>query len=78
MKILFVCSGNTCRSPLAEFLFREMAGEKDKHQVRSAGVTAFNGDPASYGDDTYPAAVPAAISFLFQVAFAATAATIVS
>ncbi|MGD1922444.1 MAG: ammonium transporter [Pleurocapsa sp.] len=38
----------------------------------------FNGDPAPYGDDAYPAAVPAAISFLFQVAFAATAATIVS
>ena len=38
----------------------------------------FNGDPAPYGNDPYPAAVPEAISFLFQVAFAATAATIVS
>ena len=38
----------------------------------------FNGDPAAYGNDAYPAAVPEAISFLFQVAFAATAATIVS
>ncbi len=38
----------------------------------------FNGDPAPYGDDPYPLAVPAAVSFLFQVAFAATAATIVS
>ena len=38
----------------------------------------FNGDAAAYGDDAYPAAVPAAIAFLFQVAFAATAATIVS
>ncbi len=38
----------------------------------------FNGDPAPYGDDAYPAAVPAAISFLFQVAFSATAASIVS
>ncbi len=38
----------------------------------------FNGDPALYGDDPYPQAVPAAVSFLFQVAFAATAATIVS
>ena len=38
----------------------------------------FNGDAAAYGDDTYPAAVPPAIGFLFQVAFAATAATIVS
>ncbi|MEL6787945.1 MAG: ammonium transporter [Cyanobacteria bacterium J06607_15] len=38
----------------------------------------FNGDAAPYGDSAYPEAVPAAISFLFQVAFAATAATIVS
>ncbi|MDJ0588730.1 MAG: ammonium transporter [Pleurocapsa sp. MO_226.B13] len=38
----------------------------------------FNGDPVPYGDDPYPAAVPPAINFLFQVAFAATAATIVS
>lgn len=45
MKILFICSGNTCRSPLAEAFFRDMTG--DEHQVRSAGVTASNGDPAS-------------------------------
>ena len=38
----------------------------------------FNGDAAAYGDDPYPLAVPPAIGFLFQVAFAATAATIVS
>jgi ammonium transporter, Amt family len=38
----------------------------------------FNGNPAPYGNDAYPAAVPEAVSFLFQVAFAATAATIVS
>jgi ammonium transporter, Amt family len=38
----------------------------------------FNGDSAAYGNSVYPAGVPEAISFLFQVAFAATAATIVS
>ncbi|NEO84499.1 MAG: ammonium transporter [Spirulina sp. SIO3F2] len=38
----------------------------------------FNNDPAPYGDAAYPEGVPVAISFLFQVAFAATAATIVS
>ncbi|NJN76726.1 MAG: ammonium transporter [Synechococcaceae cyanobacterium RL_1_2] len=38
----------------------------------------FSGDPAPYGNDPYPEAVPETISFLFQVAFAATAATIVS
>ncbi|MFW6359128.1 MAG: ammonium transporter [Chroococcales cyanobacterium] len=38
----------------------------------------FSGNAAAYGDADYPEAVPIAISFLFQVAFAATAATIVS
>lgn len=38
----------------------------------------FSGDPLPYGDDAYPDAVPASVNFLFQVAFAATAATIVS
>ena len=38
----------------------------------------FSGDPVPYGNDPFPAAVPESISFLFQVAFAATAATIVS
>ncbi len=38
----------------------------------------FNGDATPYGDANYPEAVPASISFVFQVAFAATAASIVS
>ena len=38
----------------------------------------FSGDGAPYGDGNFPDAVPPSISFLFQVAFAATAATIVS
>jgi len=38
----------------------------------------FGGDGAPYGDGNFPDAVPPSISFLFQVAFAATAATIVS
>lgn len=48
MKILFVCTGNTCRSPMAEHLFRNMA-EKEKLnvEVRSAGISAYIGSPAS-------------------------------
>jgi len=44
MNILFVCSGNTCRSPMAEALFKELV--KDKNiEVKSAGISATNGDP---------------------------------
>jgi protein-tyrosine-phosphatase len=45
--VLFVCTGNTCRSPMAEGLCRmAVAGRKD-FTVSSAGVAAANGAPAS-------------------------------
>ena len=50
MKILFVCTGNTCRSPMAQGLFLRIAREKgtaEKITAGSAGITAVNGQPAS-------------------------------
>lgn len=43
--VVFVCTGNTCRSPMAAFLGRRMLGEGI--EVRSAGVGASSGTPAS-------------------------------
>jgi protein-tyrosine-phosphatase len=44
--ILFVCTGNTCRSPMAEAMFREKAAGLDI-EVKSAGVAAYDGQKAS-------------------------------
>ena len=48
-KIMFICSGNTCRSPLAEGLFKKYLNEKNitDIEVESAGVGAFPGDDVS-------------------------------
>ena len=48
--LLFVCSGNTCRSPLAVALAeRELARWGWRVEVRSAGVSAERGASASHG-----------------------------
>ncbi|ETT42087.1 MULTISPECIES: low molecular weight protein arginine phosphatase [unclassified Paenibacillus] len=48
LHILFVCTGNTCRSPMAEGLLRKLAKERGIHvEVRSAGVSAVPGTSIS-------------------------------
>ena len=42
MKILFVCTGNICRSPMAEIIFKNMAKGK-RWTIRSAGTHACDG-----------------------------------
>lgn len=47
MKILFLCTSNTCRSPMAEALFNKKAKEKGLEiAADSAGTCAFTGDRA--------------------------------
>lgn len=45
MKIMFVCTGNICRSPLAEAVFEQLAAEAglgDQFRVESSGTTAYH------------------------------------
>ncbi|MFC1660711.1 low molecular weight protein arginine phosphatase [Gemmatimonadota bacterium] len=51
LRLLFVCSGNTCRSPLAEVLARGLSRTRglEALDVRSAGTSTVHGLPASEG-----------------------------
>lgn len=51
MHVLFVCTGNTCRSPLAEAIARQVAADRGGGDiaVSSAGTSAWDGAPASDG-----------------------------
>lgn len=52
-RVLFVCLGNICRSPMAEAVFRDLLkkrGLEDKIEVDSAGTSSWHvGEPPHYG-----------------------------
>jgi protein-tyrosine-phosphatase len=50
-RVLFVCTGNICRSPLAEVLLRADLARRGVEgvEVTSAGTGAWDGAPASEG-----------------------------
>ncbi len=48
MKIIFVCTGNTCRSPMAEVIAKNLFEENNINaQISSAGIMALSGARAS-------------------------------
>lgn len=53
IKILFICHGNICRSPMAEFIFKNIAAEKglaDLFKIASAATSTEEiGNPVHYG-----------------------------
>lgn len=49
MKIIFICTGNTCRSAMAEGLAKKIVEEqKLDFEIYSAGIYAQSGEHASY------------------------------
>ena len=54
IKVLFVCLGNICRSPMAQFVLKKMVAEKglaDQFEIDSAGTeyTSEDHSPIHYG-----------------------------
>ncbi|HBN80930.1 MAG TPA: low molecular weight phosphatase family protein, partial [Ruminococcaceae bacterium] len=49
MKLLFLCTGNTCRSPMAKGIFEKLLKERGVSGIEcsSAGLAAGRGQPAS-------------------------------
>lgn len=45
--LLFICTGNVCRSPMAEYLMRKRVGRSSGWTVGSAGLAALPGMSAS-------------------------------
>lgn len=57
-KIMFVCHGNICRSPMAEFIFRDMLEKKGKGNEFSVSSCATSTEEISngIGNPVYPPA----------------------
>ena len=45
--ILFICTGNVCRSPMAEGLMRAALGNNPHYRIASAGIGALDGQPVT-------------------------------
>lgn len=59
MKIMFVCHGNICRSPMAEFIFKNMLAEKgitERFVIASSATSSEEISWNGIGNPVYPPA----------------------
>ena len=55
IKVLFICHGNICRSPMSEFILRDMVAKRgiaDQFEIASAATSR-----EEIGNPVYPPAV---------------------
>ena len=70
IKILFICLGNICRSPMAEFVFKDLVekeGLSNHFFIQSAGTCGEVGSPVHYGTQNEPKTNYNNIIFLLAV-----------
>ncbi len=60
LRIAFVCTGNTCRSPMAEGLARDAIAERLEVARDASGIATFGFEVASVGVAASPGSPPAA------------------
>ncbi len=59
IKIMFVCLGNICRSPMAEYVMKKLvkeAGREDEFFISSAATSTDEINPDGSGNPVYPPA----------------------
>lgn len=63
MRIMFVCHGNICRSPMAEFIFMNMVYER-RMGCRFSAASSATSDEEIYGGEGNPVYPPARAELL--------------
>ena len=50
IRIVFICTGNVCRSPMAQYFAQKIANKSkdpNKYYIESAGISAYDGEKAT-------------------------------